>query len=103
MDQVIEILKLVLPFFLGGGLSWIFFFRIKRTELENRVFVHEYKDIEEILDSFTKRNTRMAHEIGNLQNSILKKELVIGQLQNRIRNECACNIKEELETILGQI
>lgn len=100
MEQILEILKLVLPALLGGGLSWIFMYRVKKTELENQVFVQEYKDISKIIEDFNARNAALTSEMSSLRNLILDKDQLIGQLKNRITNECTCEIKESVGSLL---
>ena len=82
MDILNNILEYLLPFLLGGGLSWILSFRLKRKQSSAKI-------VEEIIDDMTNRMMEMGKEMTGLieenyqiRHSLMKR---ITELEGKLR------------------
>lgn len=73
----IEIIKIIAPALIGGGLWHAVMFRIRKKSEENRVAKEEFDSVAEIVEKATNKLSAMADQIGKIQQEkiILEAEL----------------------------
>lgn len=87
METLTELLKVLAPLIMGGGLSWIFLYRIKRRQLASQVSVKEYQDVDKIIESFLQRNAELVRDISDLRNDIMHKRQTLNEIENAVADE----------------
>lgn len=80
-NNLYEIIKMVVAALVGGGLWAIINWRIKRKKLKGDVAVAQYRQVEDIVDSFITQMGDMSDQITQLQqeNMNLRNEIIMQQ------------------------
>jgi len=74
-----EIAKLIIAALAGGGLWQLVTWRIRKKKLRSDAAISDYRQIEDIIDSYIDRMSKLSDEIVKLQeeNMNLRRKLII--------------------------
>lgn len=92
---IFEIAKWLTGIILGGGASWVLFFRRKRQQMINKMASDDYEEYSDNLSDFMERLTAMSKQIDGLLTTNQKLHADNVKLANelaRIYEKCTCGI-----------
>lgn len=83
-----EIIEMVVAALIGGGLWGLVTWRVRKKKLERENAVKDYREFEDIIDSYIDRMSKLSDEIVKLQeeNMSLRQQLIV-QLEITKQND----------------
>jgi cell division protein FtsB len=92
--NVVELLKIALPFIAGGGLTWLLNYRVKRRQIKNSIAIEEYSQVDamvkkyiQTVDELSDQLTANEREINKLHQLITKIETENRLLRHKIERD----------------
>ena len=100
-EILLEVLKYLGPFIAGGGLTWLFNFRMKKREQSNQIAEKEFESVEEIVANFTNRMSDLSNKLSDLMERNLQVEEKLLNLQSENRKLLEENklLQEEIKKL----
>lgn len=87
-NPVMEIVKIIVAAMVGGGLWGLISWRLKKKKLRTEVAGQQYREMEDIVDSFITQMGDMSDRITKLQQENLQlREEILAQQKEKLSNE----------------
>jgi len=89
-----EIVKYFLPFLIGGGGAWLFFWKSKSRQYTNTIAKEEFDQVEDMVDNFSKKLFELSKKLGEVTQKNMEIQERLADLYNENNR-----LKEDLEKL----
>lgn len=83
--NVVEFLKIVLPFVAGGGLTWLLNYGVKRRQIKNTVAIEEYSQVDAMVKKYIQTVDELSDQLTANEREINKLHQLITKIENENR------------------